>query len=230
MAGMDWSRRIYGYCERGLGDGFWAEPLNAVTNGAFIFAALFALLIGWKLRRLDRPVAWLIAITFAVGVGSFLFHTYAMVWAAILDTTPIMLFILSYFAIAMNRFGGFGWGRSLLLMAAFLVAMIAVSWVLNTLLRDTVGGSVSYFPALMALAGVGLWLRMRGQAAGNWLIVVATIFALSVTFRALDAPLCAHFLVGTHWLWHVLNGVVLGTLIIAVIRFGRTPGGSTGPA
>ena len=218
---MDWSRRIYGYCERGLGDGFWAEPFNAVTNASFIIAAVIALALAVRARRLDMPTGWLITLTFAVGGGSFLFHTYAMVWAAVLDTTPIMLFILSYFVIAMNRFGGFGWGRSFLLTGGFLVAMIAVSWVLNTLLRDVIGGSVSYIPALMALAAVGWWLTTRGQPAGRWLIAVAMIFAASLTARALDRPLCAHFLIGTHWVWHVLNGIVLGSLIIAVIRHGR---------
>lgn len=221
---MEWSRRIYGYCERGLGDGFWAEPLNAVTNAAFIIAALFALALALRLRRLDGPTGWLIFLTLAVGIGSFLFHTYAMVWAAILDSTPIMLFILSYFAIAMNRFGGFGWRRSFALMIAFVVGMIAASYVLNMLLREIIGGSVSYVPALLALLGVGVWLKARAHPAGIWLISVALIFALSLTCRAIDQPLCFHFKVGTHWAWHLLNGVVLGTLIVAVIRHGRKPG------
>ena len=52
--------------------------------------------------RLDGPVIWLTVILFAVGTGSFLFHTFATVWAAIADTGPIMIFILSYFAISMR--------------------------------------------------------------------------------------------------------------------------------
>lgn len=217
---MDWSRRISGYCERGLGDGFWAEPFNAITNASFIIAALLCLGVALQMRRADGPVLWLTSITFAVGVGSFLFHTYAVVWAAVLDSTPIMLFILSYFAIAMRCFAGFGWGKSLALMLAFVVAMVGVSWVLNTFLREIIGGSISYVPALMALAGVGLWLRANGHAAGIWLIVIAGIFLISLSFRALDRPLCAHFLIGTHWLWHALNGIVLGGLIMALIRHG----------
>ena len=31
---MDWSK-VYSYCERGGDPGFWAEPLNAISNGAF---------------------------------------------------------------------------------------------------------------------------------------------------------------------------------------------------
>ena len=104
---MDWTRQIDGYCER-IGPGLWAEPMNAATNAAFILAALIGLVLAYRSGRLDGPVAWLTALTFAVGIGSFLFHTHATVWAAMADTTPIGLFILSYVAIAMNRFAGFG--------------------------------------------------------------------------------------------------------------------------
>ena len=105
--GVDWTRQIDGYCER-LGPGFWAEPLNAATNAAFILAALLGLWLACRSGRLDGPVNWLVAVTLAVGTGSFLFHTYATAWAALADTGPIALFILSYIAIAMNRFAGFG--------------------------------------------------------------------------------------------------------------------------
>ena len=41
---------IDNYCER-IGDGFWAEPLNAITNLAFILAAFFS----WRLMaRLNQ--------------------------------------------------------------------------------------------------------------------------------------------------------------------------------
>jgi hypothetical protein len=173
--------------------------------------------------RLDGPVAWLVALTFAVGVGSFLFHTFATAWAAMADTSPITLFILSYFAIAMNRFAGLRWGLSLLLMLAFLAAMIALSAVLRATLAPIVGGSTSYAPALLAMLGVGLWLAARGHPAGRWLVAAAGIFAVSLAFRVLDRPLCAAWPAGTHFLWHVLNGVVLGTLLVALVRHGTPP-------
>jgi hypothetical protein len=219
---VNWSRRIDGYCER-TGPDFWAEPLNAATNAAFIIAALVGLALALRAGRLDGPVAWLVALTFAVGVGSFLFHTFATAWAAITDTTPITLFILSYFAIAMNRLAGFGWGRSLLVMLAFLAAMVALSALLRATLAPVVGGSTSYAPALLAMLGVGLWLAARRHPAGRWLLAAAGIFAVSLTFRALDRPLCDLWPAGTHFLWHVLNGVVLGTLLLALVRHGAPP-------
>lgn len=211
---MDWNRRIDNYCER-MGPEFWAEPWNAVTNGAFIVAGVLVLLLAVKARRMDGPVLWLSILTLVIGVGSFLFHTYATVWSAIADTTPIGLFILSYFAIAMNRFAGFGWLKSLLLMVGFVVAMGAASAALRPLLFDLIGGSVSYVPAFLGLLCVGGWLMARAHPAGIWLLVVAFVFALSLTFRTLDywIWLCDSFPIGTHFMWHILNGLMLGWMI-----------------
>ena len=221
---MDWHRQIDGYCER-MGPEFWAEPWNAVTNAAFIIAAIVVLLAAIRRDRLDGPVIWLIALIGLIGIGSFLFHTYATVWAVLMDTTPIMLFILSFFTISMNRFGGYGWGRSLLLTLGFIVALVAVSWVLRQVLFDLIGGTVSYVPAWLGLLGVGFWLKARAHPAGNWLLGVAMVFAASMLFRALDSHehLCESFPIGTHILWHILNGVVLGALALAVVRHGRAP-------
>ena len=215
---------LSGYCERAHDPGFWAEPWNAVTNAAFILAALACLLIARRSGRLDGPVLWLIALMMTIGTGSFLFHTFATVWAAIADSGPIMLFILSYFTIAMRCFVGVGWGRALLLTLGFLAALVAMSYPLNLLLRDIIGGSISYVPAGIALFAVGAWLRTRGHPAGNWLVAAAGVFLISLTCRALDVPsgtVCMHFPTGTHFLWHILNGVVLGTLTLAVIRHGH---------
>ena len=47
---MDWGK-VYNYCERGGDPGFWAEPLNAISNGAFVIAGLIA---AWQLTRSPR--------------------------------------------------------------------------------------------------------------------------------------------------------------------------------
>jgi len=220
---MDFSRQIFNYCER-AGDGaFWAEPANALTNAGFIVAAVLALVMAVRRGRLDGPVIWLICLTFVIGVGSFLFHTFATAWAAIADTAPITIFILSYFAIALRAYGGRGWGRSLILTLAFLIGMVAVSALLRPL-NDALNGSQSYIPAILGLLGVGFWLARRGHPAGGWLLAVAVIFAGSLTLRALDQRYCDSFALGTHWLWHLMNSVVLGTLIAALIRYGERRG------
>jgi hypothetical protein len=215
-------RRIDGYCER-VSEAFWAEPLNAVTNIAFLIAGVAAIMIARRADRLDGPVLFLAINAIVVGIGSFLFHTYATVWAAMADTGPILIFILAYFTIAMNRYVGLSWGRSALVMLGFLVAMFATSAVLREILMPIMGRSVSYLPALMALGGVGVWLHLRGHAAGAWLVGAALIFTVSLTFRTLDQPVCSDWPVGTHFLWHLCNGLLLFVLMLTLIRHGRVP-------
>ncbi len=99
-------RAIDLYCER-LGPGLWAEPLNAVTNLAFILAGI---LLVAALRRAEPPVRrdpailGLVALVFLVGIGSGLFHTFATVWAVLADVIPVALFILLYMYLALYRF------------------------------------------------------------------------------------------------------------------------------
>lgn len=222
-------RQIDGYCER-VGAAFWAEPLNAVTNLAFIVAGLAAIAMARRMGRLDGPVMFLTANAIVVGIGSFLFHTFATVWAAMADTGPILVFILAYFTIAMRAYVGLGWGRAVLVMLGFLVAMFAVSAGLREVLLPVMGRSVSYVPALMALGGIGLWLHARGHAAGAGLLLGAGVFAVSLTFRTLDGPACGVWPVGTHFMWHLMNGLLLWLLIVTLIRHGRAPLGRLQPA
>ncbi len=220
---MNWTRQLDGYCER-AGPDFWAEPLNASTNAAFLIAALVALVLAWRAARLDGPVICLIGVLAAIGAGSFLFHTFATAWAALADTGPIALFILGYFTVAMNRFASVRWSHAVLLTLGFLGAMAALSWVLRITAGGLLHGSQGYVPALVAVLGVGLWLRGRRHAAGAWLLAAAGVFAVSLAARTLDLPLCGAWPAGTHFLWHVLNAFVLGTLIVAVVRHGGLPG------
>jgi hypothetical protein len=73
-----------------------------------------------------------------------------------------------------------------------------------------VGG---YLPALVGLAGIGAALRWTGLTGarryGWWLLGAAGVFAVSLTARTLDRPLCGDFPTGTHFIWHILNAIVL---------------------
>ncbi|MEO1318642.1 MAG: ceramidase domain-containing protein [Pseudomonadota bacterium] len=220
---MNWNARIDGYCER-MSDAFWAEPINAITNAAFIIAAILALGYARRQGRLDTATWFLLATLTAIGIGSFLFHTYATRWAALADVAPIGVFILGYFAIAMHRFVGLTLRGSAIATGILIFALPAVSTVLQPILRPSIGGSVSYIPALLMLICVGAWLMRAGHAAGINLIAAAGIFTASLTFRTLDIPVCNGFPLGTHFAWHILNGTLLGFLIVTLTRHGFGPG------
>jgi hypothetical protein len=220
---MDWTRQIDGYCER-LGPGFWAEPWNAATNLAFILAAVAGYVYAARQERLDWPLVILITITVAVGIGSFLFHTYATIWAAVADVIPIQLFILTYFALAMRRFAGMPWWGAALATAAFVAFSAVGGGVLGGLLGGTLNGSEGYLPPLAALIAVGGALYVAGRTGpGLSLMIAGLLFAVSLSFRTVDMAVCDAFPLGTHFLWHALNGVLLGFLIVAMARYGASP-------
>jgi hypothetical protein len=213
-----WFTPVDSYCER-LGPGFWAEPLNAATNAAFIAASLFALVLWRRAGARDWPALWLIAVTFIVGTGSFLFHTFANRWSLLADVLPIAVFIYSYFLLAMRRYLDLGPGPALsvtVLFAAFNMSFGRL-W-LGILPGVTLNGSVGYIPAALALLAVGIVCWVSGvREAGRALLTAACVFALSLLFRSMDDTVCARMPVGTHFLWHLLNALVLGLLMKAAI-------------
>ncbi len=219
---MDWTQPIDNYCER-LGPALWAEPLNAVSNVAFLVAAALAFAAARRAGGPDRGVALLLVILCAIGVGSFLFHTVATPWAALADVIPIQLFIISYMALAMRRFVGMPWWGAAAVTVLFVATSAVGAPVLAT--RVDLNGSEGYVLPLLALlvVGVALWAAGR-RAAGQALVVGAAIFAVSLTFRTIDRDVCEAVPIGTHVLWHLLNAVLLGHLTVALIRHG-TPRG-----
>jgi preprotein translocase subunit SecE len=233
---MNFGEKIYLYCERGQNPAFWAEPLNAVTNAAFIIAALVAArdYLALQPERRKLAGALLIVLTFVIGIGSFLFHTYATRWASLADTIPIAIFMLAYFAFVLRRFMGLNWIFVLLGLAAFYAAIryaggIQCSY--GELLPITarsgarcMNGTVGYAPAFLALLGSAVVLA--SHPAGRSIALASVVFLVSMTFRTLDLELCelsriGGHLFGSHFMWHTLNGVMLYILLRAAIRYGE---------
>ena len=208
---MNWSTPVDLYCER-LDPLFWAEPLNAVTNVSFLIAAIVAFAQWRRGGGKDWPALVLIAVTFAIGIGSFIFHTVATRGAALFDTVPIAIFIYGYLLLALQRFIRLPLWKALGLVAVFAV----LSYVESALVpRGALNGSHAYLPALAALAFVG-WLA-RDDKPRRLLLWAAAVFAMSIVFRSIDQTLCQALPFGTHFLWHALNGLVLFLLLRAAL-------------
>ena len=212
-----------GYCER-LSDAFWAEPFNAVSNGAFLLAALAAfLLLRREEHRRDWPAEALTMLVAVIGVGSFLFHTMPQRWTLLADVVPIQLFALCYFGLALNRFLGLSPLLALIGALLFLAACFGLASGLAPLLPAGMRGSAGYAGFLIGLLGVALAAKARGDAVtGGRIAVTGLVFALSLTFRSLDSVLCGAVPFGLHWGWHLLNGTLLYLLLRAAILVPRT--------
>jgi len=204
---MDWSRAVDLYCER-LDPSFWAEPVNAITNASFLIAAVAAFVLWRRSGGRDIPALALIAVTAAIGIGSFIFHTVATRGAALFDTVPIAIFIYGYLWLALRRF----LGLSAWMAPALVLVFGALSYLEGVLVPSgTLNGSHAYLPALAALIVVG-WLTVE-RAPRKLLFSAAAVFAISIVFRSIDNATCEMLPVGTHFLWHTLNGVVLYLLL-----------------
>jgi hypothetical protein len=220
---MDWTRTIDAYCER-TDAGYWSEPVNALTNAAFLIAAL----VMWRRTRgAGLPLAsLLVVILAAIGVGSFLFHTHATAWAAVADVLPIGLFILVYLFAAHLHFWGLPLWAALALTAAFVPYALLATPLFRSLPFFEV--SAFYWPVPVLILGYAAALAARAPATARGLALGALILIVSLVFRSLDEALCAAFPLGTHFLWHVLNGLMLGWMIEVYRR--HMAAGGAGPA
>jgi hypothetical protein len=210
------------YCER-LDGTFWAEPLNAISNAAFLFAALAAWLLLRQQGRRDWPVEALTALVTTIGIGSFLFHTMPQRWTLLADVVPIQLFALCYFGLALNRFLRLSPLAAVIGAILFLAACFGLAAGLSPLLPTGMRGSAGYAGFLIGLFGVALAVKGRGDiAAGGRMAVAGLVFALSLAFRSLDSVLCGALPFGLHWGWHLLNGLLLYLLLRTAILAPRS--------
>jgi hypothetical protein len=210
---MNWSDPVDLYCER-IGTGFWAEPVNAVTNAAFLLAAAIVFVRWWRGGARDWPALALIVALVAIGLGSFAFHTLATRGAVYLDVIPIVVFIYGYLLLALRRFLALPWRATIELLVVFFAASRALPLVAPV---GALNGSLDYLPALLAML-ILVWFVPTRVRPAIWL--AAALFMISLAFRTVDQAICAAFPLGTHFIWHLLNAAVLLVLLDAAISVG----------
>ena len=206
---MDWNEQIDAYCER-LAPGLWGEPADALSNVAFLVAAIAL----WRLharvradgRTVPGDIRLLAPLVFLVGIGSFLFHTFATRWAGLLDVLFILIFCcVLLFAFLRQAAGTPAW-VALITSVGFAV----VSYGFPRLFPpETLNGSIGYLPYLFVLLTMTGYLASRGAPAARAFGLGVVVFCVSLTLRTIDLELCARFPLGTHFLWHLLNGYLL---------------------
>ncbi len=199
------------YCER-AGPGLLAEPFNTFTNLAFLIAAWRAWVAGRDLNALTTGPRFLIALLVCIGIGSTLFRSFAAEWAIILDIVPILLFQLCYLWLYVRRLIGWRIGAALGSITALLAAVYFAEQ-----FRDVLNGSLLYAPALILLASLGLYHFQSKKRGRHLLITAAGSLTISLFFRTIDRLVCSGLPVGTHFVWHLLNGIVLYLVLRALL-------------
>ncbi len=210
---MNLTQPVDHYCER-IDPSYWSEPLNAITNIAFAVAALVLFRAWQRAQEKDGPALVLIVNLAAIGVGSYIFHTLATRGAALADTLPILTFILITLFFSARRYLKLPWWVCGLVTVLYL----PVTPIIVFFSAPLIGSSAAYLPALFTiLIFAGLTTR-RDPEISRGLFLAAVILILSLTCRIADEPLCSLFPLGTHFLWHVLNAIVLFQLTRVLMR------------
>ncbi len=184
-------RAVQNYCER-TSTALDAEPINALTNAAFLLAAWAV----WRLQSRDCAgfspaiVRALAVCTAVVGLGSFLFHTVATRWSEWGDVLPILGFMLLFLWASLGCFLGWsGWTR-----LSALAVFFAVTFTLEAVVPgEVLHGGALYAPALFSLIALAATVARRHSDAGKALIGAAGVFLLSLAARTIDIPICRSF-------------------------------------
>jgi hypothetical protein len=239
---MTLGERVYIYCERGTSEALWAEPINVISNAGFFLAALiFWQLLLWRPPEKRSADHYLfVALVFAICFGSIAFHVYADQASALADVIPIGVFMLVYLGFALNRFLTVppGWTVFLVVLFAGLTAAatqihcwdggVGFASAAPDGAKVCMNGSVGYLPALGALIVVSMLLMERRHKAAPYVLAATLIFMVSILLRSLDMAYCGSIVVegrdtGTHFIWHLLNALVLFLLMRASLETETKP-------
>ena len=200
------------YCERTV-PGFFSEPLNAITNVAFFIAAFLAYRLARQHKSFDKGSILLLALLVAIGSGSFLFHTMATGWAMLTDVIPILIFQIVFIFVYSRQVVGLPEH----ICAALLLLFFVFAAGFGALPEHWLNGSLGYAPAFLFLLGLGTYHFVRKKVQPLCLLLAACVFSVSLLLRTIDMGLCEIMPIGTHFIWHCLNAVVLYLSIKALI-------------
>ena len=191
------------YCER-VGPGLLAEPLNAVSNASFLLAAWAAWILAKRTGTLSAGVRALIAIAASVGIGSILWHTYPTSLTLILDIVPILIFLIWYIWLYARTVIGM---RSLFAVASVAAFLLGTLFVIPY--SHVLHGALVYVPGLMVALVLGVFHATERMVARFTLLAAAGVYMAALFFRTIDNEVCPVLPIGTHFLWHILIGLVM---------------------
>lgn len=228
---MDWFAPIDLYCER-TGPKIWSEPLNAVSNASFLLAAIWAYRTAKARDALHWTIIAAISLVSMISVGSFLFHTQANVWSELTDVIPIWTFVVWFMILSIHyQTGAKNLKRTVGIVLGSVAIIGTIIWMLGSDVTtdpnvaevgDGLNGSSQYFPAVIALFVFTIVMLVKKDAGRWWVLAAAITFTVSLIFRTVDLWVCPSFIIGTHFFWHIFNGLMIALLLQGLIRHLQT--------
>ena len=197
------------YCEQPVFSGFF-EPFNTITNIFFIIAGILLIYQLKKSNKIDAKAIYLSTLLIIIGIGSFAWHLYRKDFTLLIDSIPIGIFILSYLYFYLTITTEKLYLR-ITIYLGFYIYTILLSYLLKNLTNTIVFGNgglgyiiaISYFILLQAYN----YFKFREIVKKS--LIISFILLTSILLRQLDLSICNTIAIGTHFIWHTLNSIVL---------------------
>lgn len=208
---------IYGLCER-TRDGLWQEPLNTITNIGFFIGAILVFRMYYNNNDFKGKRIWdiyflNICMVF-IGLASVGFHMTPSFYTEFADVAFIVIFIIIYFTSAMFRIASLTKFQVVIAMMAFLFTTHSLVKYFPNALNDSVG----YLSSMGALIFIAVYLNVKRRAAATSFMLASILGMVSLFFRVVDREVCEQISIGTHFLWHSCNSILLYMLMKQLIR------------
>ncbi len=207
----------YGVCERTAQDMF-SEPLNVLSSFLFMFVAVAIYRYYHRNEDVRSRRIWdihaLTFLTFCIGFNSIVFHLMPTPTTELMDTIPIVMFIMIYYTSVLFRIG-----RCTIFQAGIcLVAFVGFSHMLVSQFPRAMNDSMGYLSSMLALIVIAVHLHLRARPSSQYFMLASLIGVVSLFCRVIDREICHEFPFGTHFLWHSCNATLLYILLKQIIR------------
>jgi hypothetical protein len=209
---------FFGVCERAGSSVWYAEPLNVLSNFGFLIVATLIYRYYHRHEDLEKRWIWDIhALTFLVyiiGLNSIIFHMFPSQLTELMDTIPIVMFILIYFTSILFRIGKVTPFQGVICIVAFL----GFSHMLVGQFPRALNDSIGYLSSMVALAAIAMHLHLKARPSSSHFMMAAMIGIMSLFARSVDSAVCEMFPLGSHFVWHSLNATLIYILLKQIVR------------
>ena len=198
------------YCERTNLEAF-GEPLNAISNIAFILCGIILI---FRKGMILNPLPYSVIF---IGISSFLFHYLPNKIFSTLDIFSILLFVIMYNVMLTRNILNYSVNYTILSSVTLLI----ISFFTGVFLFKTIIGTSGFYIGLL-LYMIYIFYYVKNFQNVKYFLCAIAIFFVSIIFRSIDPYLCNSIFFGTHFIWHILNSVVIYLLSIFLLLTNRT--------
>lgn len=204
------------------GESWFSEPLNVLSSALFLVTA-FALHYYFRKsqnrhpsapRYFDLDIRLLIGVIYAIGVSSLLLHSIPNSVTEFFDVISISLFIIVFFFSVMLRILRCSTRNIILAFLGFCFFTFSSI----TYMQSYMNGATSYISTMAALTMVAFYLYGKNHPSAKHFLAAGQIGIVALYFRSIDTKMCDFMPIGTHWIWHVMNAVLITIIMRELIK------------